>query len=61
MSCFATPFTGQTRLTKPFFTLFIGHGNLRFTAIIIAVIIATAVWIIPERRAEQVIKKQHQH
>ena len=29
--------------------------------IIIAVIIATAVWIIPERRAEQVIKKQHQH
>lgn len=30
-------------------------------AIIIAVIIATAVWIIPERRAEQVIKKQHQH
>ena len=30
-------------------------------AIIITVILATAVWIIPERRAEQIIKKQHQH
>lgn len=28
-------------------------------AIIFSVILATAVWIIPERRAEQVIKKQN--